>query len=191
MLLAPSWGDTAILSRYGGKIIEQLLKTDHNIIIRPHPQSKKSEKELLDRLMAEFPDSDRLQWNFDNDNYEVLKRSDILISDFSGVIFEFSLVYDKPVIYTSPDSDWAQYDQWWLDDELWTFKTLPKLGAELTRESFGQLPEIISNCLNNPVYAENREEARRETWVNRGKGAEKAAQYLIDKVQELTKKEEK
>ena len=36
-----------------------------------------------------------------------------------------------------------------------------------------------------------REEARRETWVNRGKGAEKAAQYLIDKVQELTKKEEK
>ena len=191
VLLAPSWGDTAILSRYGGKIIEQLLKTDHNIIIRPHPQSKKSEKELLDRLMAEFPDSDRLQWNFDNDNYEVLKRSDILISDFSGVIFEFSLVYDKPVIYTSPDSDWAQYDQWWLDDELWTFKTLPKLGAELTRESFGQLPEIISNCLNNPVYAENREEARRETWVNRGKGAEKAAQYLIDKVQELTKKEEK
>ncbi|MBQ2862605.1 MAG: CDP-glycerol--glycerophosphate glycerophosphotransferase, partial [Clostridia bacterium] len=39
VLLAPSWGSSALFAVYGGRIIEQLLKTDYHIIIRPHPQS--------------------------------------------------------------------------------------------------------------------------------------------------------
>ena len=44
VLLAPSWGKSAILSRYGDKIFEALLKTDYHIIVRPHPQSFTSEQ---------------------------------------------------------------------------------------------------------------------------------------------------
>ena len=53
---------------------------------------------MLKEIQAQYPDSAQLEWNRDTDNYEVLKRADILISDFSGVIFDFALVYDKPVI---------------------------------------------------------------------------------------------
>ena len=53
VLLAPSWGPSAILSVYGGKIIDVLLKTGYHVIIRPHPQSFSSEKEMLDKLMKE------------------------------------------------------------------------------------------------------------------------------------------
>ena len=191
VLLAPSWGNSAIFARFGEKIIRELLNTEYNSIVRPHPQSVMSEKEMLDRLMKKFPDSDRLKWNYDTDNYEVLKKSDILISDFSGVLFEFSLVYDKPVIYTNTGLDFAEYDQWWLDDELWTFKVLPTLGAELSEESFDRLPEVINDCLTNPKYAENRQTARNETWAHYGKGAVAVADYLIDKYNELQGKENK
>ncbi|MBR6407399.1 MAG: CDP-glycerol glycerophosphotransferase family protein [Clostridia bacterium] len=190
VLLAPSWGESAILSRFGSTIIRELLNTGYNIIVRPHPQSVVSEKEMLYKLMEEFPDSERIQWNFDNDNYNVLKNSDILISDFSGVLFEFSLVYDKPVIFTRPDTDWAQYDQWWLDDELWTFKVLPTLGEELTADSLNNLREIIDNCINNPKYARSRQIARDETWAHYGRGAELAVDYLVNKYNELAKKED-
>ena len=98
MLLAPSWGESAILKKYGEKIIEVLLQTGYHVIVRPHPQSFRSETEMIERIMKAYPDSDQLEWNRDNDNYEVLKRSDILISDFSGVIFDFTLIFDKPVI---------------------------------------------------------------------------------------------
>ena len=81
VLLAPSWGPSSILSRYGADFIDELLKTGYQIIIRPHPQSFTSEKEMLDKLMAKYPDSQQLQWNSDNDNFEVLRRSDIMISD--------------------------------------------------------------------------------------------------------------
>ena len=191
VLLAPSWGKSAIFARFGEKIISELLKTDYHIIVRPHPQSVSSEKEMLDKLMAKFPDSDRLEWNYDTDNYEVLKKSDVLISDFSGVLFEFSLVYDKPVIYTKPEVDWAEYDNWWLGEELWTFKTLPSLGAELTQDNFDNLTAIIDDCLNNPKFSENRQIARDETWANCGKGAELVADYLIGKYDELKEKESK
>ena len=190
VLLAPSWGSSAIFARFGSKIISELLKTDYNIIVRPHPQSAKSEKEMLDKLMAEFPDSERLQWNYDADNYEVLKKSDILISDFSGVLFEFSLIYDKPVIYTNSDFDQSQYDSWWLGEKLWTFSVLPDLGAELTEENFGNLSSVIDDCLNNPRYKENRQIARDQTWANYGHGAEAVADYLIKKHDELIGKEE-
>ena len=190
ILLAPSWGSSAIFARFGSKIISELLKTDYDIIVRPHPQSAKSEKEMLDKLMAEFPDSDRLQWNYDADNYEVLKKSDILISDFSGVLFEFSLIYDKPVIYTNSDFDQSQYDSWWLGEKLWTFSVLPDLGAELTEENFGNLSSVIDDCLNNPRFKENRQIARDQTWANYGHGAEAVADYLIAKHDELIGKEE-
>ena len=46
VLLAPSWGKSAIFARFGGRIITELLKTDYHIIVRPHPQSVSSEKAI-------------------------------------------------------------------------------------------------------------------------------------------------
>lgn len=190
VLLAPSWGPSAIFSRYGDKILEVLLKTGYHIIVRPHPQSFKSEKEMLDRLMERFPESDKLEWNRDNDNFDVLNRSDILISDFSGVIFDFTLIYDKPVIYTDPDFDISPYDAWWLDTPLWTVSALPRLGYSLTEDNMEGLKELIDSCLSDPRFAEGRKEVKKETWNHMGEGAARVADYLINKYNELTSAKE-
>ena len=185
VLLAPSWGDSAILKVYGGKIIDVLLATGYHVIIRPHPQSFTSEKELLEKLMKEYPESDRLEWNRDTDNFEVLRRSDILISDFSGVIFDFTLVYDKPVIYTDPKFDLSPYDAWWLDTPLWTTSALPRLGTQLTEANMENLKQVIDTCLEDPRYAKGRQEVKAETWAYFGEGALRTADYLEKKYQEL------
>lgn len=137
--------------KYGGRIIDTLLATGYHIIIRPHPQSFRSEQDMMAKLMRAYPDSPQLEWNRDADNYDVLRRSDILISDFSGVIFDFSLVYDKPVIYTDTDFDDAPYDAWWLDTPYWTFDVLPRIGQKLTEENMPRLRELIDACLRDPA----------------------------------------
>lgn len=190
VLLAPSWGDSALFGVYGGRIIEKLLETGYHIIVRPHPQSFKSEKERMDKLMEAFPNSDKLEWNRDSDNFEVLRRSDILISDFSGVTFDFSLIYDKPVIYTTPNFDLGPYDAWWMDDPLWTTTILPHIGAELTEDKMDCIKELIDTCIEDPRYAEGRKKAKAETWVNAGAGAKKTADYLQSKLQALLEKKE-
>lgn len=189
VLLAPSWGASAIFSRYGGRIINALLETDYHLIIRPHPQSFTSEKELIEGLMKEYPDSERVEWNRDDDNFEALSKADILISDFSGVIFDFTLVFDKPVIYADTAFDKAPYDACWLEEELWTFTTLPKIGMQLTEGNLDRIEELIDTCLTDPSFRENRDKAREETWVHRGEGAERTADFLIAKHTQLTKKE--
>lgn len=190
ILLAPSWGKSAIFSVYGGKIIDVLLQTGYHVIIRPHPQSFKSEKEMIETLMREYPQSEQLEWNRDTDNFEVLRRSDILISDFSGVIFEFTLIYDKPVIYTDPKFDVSLYDAWWLDTPLWTTSALPRLGCELTAENMENLKELIDSCITDPQYAEGRRLVKGETWEYSGEGAQRTVDYLLNKYDELTNAEE-
>lgn len=185
VLLAPSWGPSAIFSIYGGKIIEKLLETGYHIVVRPHPQSFKSEKEMLDKIMAAYPESEQLEWNRDNDNFEVLRRSDVMISDFSGVIFDFALVYDKPVIYTDPNMDLSPYDAWWLEKPLWTASALPRLGKELTEENMDNIGELVEACLNDPSFAKSRQSVIEETWKHRGEGAVRAVDYLLRKYEEV------
>ena len=191
VLLAPSWGKSAIFQKYGGKIIEVLLKTGYHIIVRPHPQSFASEKNLISSIMEKYPGSEKLEWNRDNDNFEVLKRADILISDFSGIIFDFSLVYDKPVIYADTEFDNSPYDAWWVDMPYWTFTALERIGEKLTIDNFGKLKEMIDECLKNPKYAQGRREVRAETWEYQGEGTKRAVDYLVKKYQELPMKEDK
>ncbi len=187
VLLAPSWGNSAIFAVYGGEIIDLLLETGYHIIIRPHPQSFASEKELLEGLMEKYPDSDRLEWNRDRDNYQVLRESDILISDFSGVIYEFALIYDKPVIYTAANPDLSLYDAWWLNRPLWKATALPRIGCELTKDNIGQIKEIIDTCIEDPQYAQGRREVKAETWCHEGEGTQRTVEFLLQKYEELTK----
>ena len=180
VLLAPSWGPSSILSKFGAKMIDALLQTGYRVMIRPHPQSYHSEKKMLDQLMDAYPESDRLEWDSSNDNFEVLRRADILISDFSGVIFDFALVFDKPIIYADTSFDKGPYDAWWLEDEMWTFSILPQIGRQLTQDNFTAIGELIDSCMNDRELMDGRETARRETWANIKKSASLAADYLME-----------
>ena len=176
ILLAPSWGASGILKKYGSRMIDALLVTGFHVIIRPHPQSFVSEKEMIEALMQKYPE---LEWNRDNDNFDVLRRADILISDFSGVIFDFALVFDKPVIYADTSYNKDVYDCYILDEELWTFATLPKIGAQVTEDNISHIRELIETCLTDERYAEGRQQAREETWQHPGHGTERMTEYLL------------
>lgn len=189
VLLAPSWGESAIFRKYGGRIIQALLDTGYHIIVRPHPQSFQSEAALIESIMAQYPESDQLEWNRDNDNSGALNRADIMISDFSGVIFDFALIHDKPVIYADTDFDSSPYDAWWLDYQMWTFTALPRIGQKLTMENIDTVKDMIKVCLNDERYIQGRKEVREETWNCQGEGAVRVADYLIGKYKDISKGE--
>ena len=189
ILLAPSWGANSIFNKYGEKMFEALKKTGYKIIVRPHPQSLTSEKELIDTLKAKYPDSEDLEWNYDNDNFDVLNRSDLLISDFSGVVFDFALVFDKPVICADVSFDKGVYDAWWLEEEMWTFEVLPKLSLQLTEDNLGNMRELIDRALNAPELKAGRDLVREQTWTNRGHSVEAMADYLVKTKERLAAEE--
>ncbi len=188
-LLAPTWGPSSIFQKFGGDIIRRLIDSGYHVIVRPHPQSFVSEKDLMDRLMQEYPESEFCEWNRDPDNFDVLRRADILVSDFSGVVFEFALVHDKPVIYADTEFDNSPYDAWWLDTPFWTMTALPRIGTKLTKDDLPNIGAMMDDCIQNPKYARGRDAVRSETWAHIGEGAVRAADYLMRKNAEITAKE--
>lgn len=191
ILLAPSWGPSSIFVKYGSRIIDELLKTGYHIIVRPHPQSYISDKKVLEEIMNKYPTTDQLEWNKDNDNFDVLNRSDLLISDFSGVIYDFALVYDKPIIYADTSFDKSIYDACWLDEEMWTFTTLRNIGEKLDDSNITNIKELIDNCLTNPRYKQGRDKARSEAWQNQGNATKDTVKFLIDKYKQIEIEAEK
>ena len=98
-------------------------------------------------------------------------------------------MFDKPIIYADTSFDKSPYDACWLEDELWTFKTLPKIGEQLSEEKLDRLKEIIDGCLSAPERQEARDAARAETWAYPGEAAKRVVDYLIEKQEEILKKE--
>ena len=181
VLLAPSWGESSILSRFGERILDALIATGYRIVVRPHPQSFTSDKAVLDALQAKYAENNLFSWNRDNDNFDILNASDILISDFSGVTLDYALVFDKPLIYAETSHDKSVLDAAWLDEEMWMFQTLPRIGVKLTEELFPQMKQVIDEAIAAESLSEGRERARKEAWVNRGKSAESIVSYLTGK----------
>ena len=179
VLVAPSWGKSGILSVYGKKLLDPLAASGLDVVIRPHPQSLTAEKDLLDSLEAAYKDFSNVSWNYDNDNFDILNKADVMITDFSGVIFDYALVFGKPVIYAKPavfNKD--PYDAWWLDHELWTFSVLPKLGVELDEKDFPRIGELVAQTVASPALKDGIEEARKEAWAHVGESAVRVMDYI-------------
>ena len=185
ILLAPSWGEDAILRLYGERIIDALIKTGYRIIIRPHPQSMKSEKELMEKLMKKYPEGDDLIWDFEPDNFNTLYRSDLMITDFSSVMLDFALVFNRPVIYAEYELDKGVYDALWIEHPLWQEESFPKLGAPLKEENFDKLKDIIDATISGDEYALARTKAKEEAWMYIGESAKRTVDFLVGKHTEL------
>jgi hypothetical protein len=182
VLVSPSWGPSGLLRRYGEKLLDPLVKTGKNIIIRPHPQSKKSETEILDRLIGRYGDYPSVEWDFEAENVRSLSRSDIMISDFSGIIFDYIFLCDKPVIYAGADMDLRPYDASDINHELWQTKTLREIGVELREDDFSKIGEIIDRAAKSASLKEARRRAKQTAWQYPGDAGKRAADFMLSRL---------
>ena len=187
ILLAPSWGESGFLYRFGEKLIDALIETGYEIVFRPHPQSFTADKEILNKLHNKYDNAENFKWNTDNDNFDILNRADLLISDFSGVVFDFALIFGKPIMYTSVESfDDSIYDSAWIKDELWKFKVLPTIGCEISEDSLDDLKNRIDDTLSSDKYEQGIKAAREYAWKNQGHSAEAIVDCLTDLQQRVS-----
>ena len=181
ILLAPSWGQSSFLYKFGEKLIDGLVETGYEIVFRPHPQSFTADKELLEKIRAKYADCKNFVWNTDNDNFNILNRADLLISDFSDVVFDFALVFGKPIMYTPVDDfDGSLYDYVWANNLIWKFKVLPTIGCEISEDQIDDIKNRLDAVILSEEYEQGIKEAREFAWKNPGHAAEAIVDYLVD-----------
>jgi CDP-glycerol glycerophosphotransferase (TagB/SpsB family) len=184
VLVSPSWGPSALLSKYGNRLLDPLVKTSWRIIIRPHPQSRQSESTILEGLTKKYADCPNLEWDYERENIYSLAKADIMISDFSGIVFDYTFLYDKPVMYVTQNMDLRPYDADDLGEntvnELWQFKTLYEIGIELKEEYFDKIEDVIKRISDNEDLKIARKKAKNTAWQYQGEAGKRTADFMIN-----------
>jgi CDP-glycerol glycerophosphotransferase (TagB/SpsB family) len=180
VLVAPSWGSNGILSRFGMKLLAPLADSGYRVIIRPHPQSAISEKEMLDKLHSELDGRSNIEWNFERENLAAMARANVLISDFSGIIFDYAFLFGRPVLYPQFVFDPRPYDAADIDGELWTFRTLREIGAVLDEADFPRIGDALDALQNAERRTLAIDRARDEAYSNPGSAGKRTVDVLIE-----------
>ena len=180
ILIAPSWGMNCLFRRFGENLLDNIVNSDYNIIIRPHPQSLISDKDIIDKFQNRYKYKNNVEWDFNRVNIYSLSKADIMISDFSGVIFDYAFLFEKPVIIPSFTFDKRGTDAIEIDEEVWTFETIPKISFKLDENNFSNISQIIEDSINNETLKNNILKAKEEAYMYEGQASKRAAQFLND-----------
>ena len=111
-----------------------------------------------------------------------MKKADMMISDFSGIIFDYTFLCDKPVMYVSADMDLMPYDAYDLNNQYknW-FDALEYMYKQIDEKDFDNIKEVIQNASDSPELAAQRKIAKETAWMHIGEAGKRIADYMIQK----------
>lgn len=98
LLIAPSWQEDNILDSCIEKILDRLVKTPYQIIVRPHPQYVRHFEARIDVLSVKYQEYDVI-FQKDFSSNKVVYMADLLITDWSSISFEYAFSTLKPVLF--------------------------------------------------------------------------------------------
>ncbi len=181
VLVAPSWGKSGILSRYGSSLLDPLVQTGYRVIIRPHPQSRASEATMLAALEKRYASCANVEWDSSRDNVGVLSRANVMISDFSGVIFDYAFLFDRPFVFLNQAFDPRPYDAFDSSEKPWKFSAFSEIGREITPSDFPEIGAILTSVAADKSLSAARARTRDVAWQRRGEAGKLVSDFLVSK----------
>lgn len=99
VLVAPTWSKNGIVELCARELIDVLLRAGLHVTFRPHPMSRRQSTDKLDAIASAF--SSHPNFAFDNNiaAHASLAASDIMITDWSGIAFEYAFALMKPILF--------------------------------------------------------------------------------------------
>ena len=184
VLFAPTWGKNGLLTRYGMKAIAPLAEAGFRIVIRPHPQTAISEPEILEAVQRDCKLYENVAWDFSSDPLEAMVEADILISDISGIVFDFAFLMKKSVLTLDFDVEKDGFEASDLPYEPWELEALHKVGRKVFEDELSDIQEIVQSEIANENRVQQIEQMREKYVVNFGKAAGHVATQLERLLQE-------
>lgn len=180
ILIGSSWGNKGCLKQYEVGFIKRLADSDnYTIIIRPHPQSLKIEKEMIETYKRELDCFSNVTWDESLSPTGSMSKADILISDTSSIRYDFSFIYEKPVITLDITSeDMKGYEREDIT-YLWDQEATLKIGYKLTKNNIDNLPFMVEKALAEFTSISIRD-FRDDTVKNIGYSSVLIRDYLVN-----------
>lgn len=181
ILIGSSWGEKGLLNYYGTDFIKQISELDYKIIIRPHPQSLKTEKSLIKNCMNELKGIQNVVWDETVDPTISMGVSDLLISDTSSIRYDYAFIYGKPVITLDiPVEAMQGYEREDLES-IWSDEASSSIGLVLNNSEMNDLKNCVLKTFEE--FDKSRLQTIRNTTVSHfGHSAEAYVKQLQSEI---------
>ncbi len=148
ILYAPSWGRRCSLKKYGTVVLDRLLTSGFKISLRLHPQSYISDKDFTKEILQYIKNKDRISLDTSSCLSQAILKTNAIISDISGVIFDYAFFSSKPIILIKTDIDVGGYEAEDLD-EIWDFNSRSEIAIEISKREISGIGKIAKEYIVN------------------------------------------
>ena len=181
ILVAPSWGTNGLIETRGDEIIQKLLDSGYDVILRPHPMTYKKSQKTIKNIEKKFQKNIHFKLELDIRNSNSFFLSDCMISDWSGVAIEYAFALEKPVLYVDIPKKINNHDYNDLEIIPLEEKIRSQIGAIISPLELSNLSSEIENlCLNIDQNRKKIQTVKEETVFNLGKSEKYGAMYLLE-----------
>lgn len=181
ILIAPSWGENGIIEKYGTEIIDKIIDSEFNIIVRPHPETLIRSKKVYNRLKNKYRKKINISFEENITNMNSFYFSDIMISDWSGAAFEFSFGLEKPVIFIDTPKKINNVDYNLFKSVPFEMEIRSKIGKLVYLDEIKNLKSIINSTYNNmDQFVKNIIKLRKKELYNFKDSSSIGSKYIYD-----------
>ena len=160
-------------------IVEELLENKFKVIFRPHPEYLKRFSNNFYDFKQNFSSDLNFEVNDHDENLQIMQKANFLITDWSGIAFEYAYTFLRPVIFIEGPKKI-------LNKNYSKFKNLPIEIAD--REELGEIwnpkenykvSDLVQKIKTNEIlYQEKITKNLEKNIYNLGKSSEEILKLL-------------
>ncbi|MDR0221114.1 MAG: YidC/Oxa1 family membrane protein insertase [Lachnospiraceae bacterium] len=183
ILIAPSWQADNIMETVINEMLDALVGKGYVIYVRPHPQEVHMFPERMEALRtgySSYIEAGEIVFDLDFSQNETIFLSDILITDWSNIAFEFSYCTLKPCIFINTPMKIMNpnYQQYGL--EVLNITLRDQVGVSVDIEDIGALNETVARLLaEKDAYREQIEKIVEKYLYYPGRSGEAGGKYIL------------
>jgi len=180
VLIAPSWGKQNLLESVGIELIKILLDAGYHVTIRPHPMTIKKSPKVVKQIKEKFEKNPDFDLDTNASSLEQLLSSYALITDWSGIGYEYAFVCERPVIYVDVPKKAHNKEYEKIEFVPFEISIRDKIGEIIAVQNIETIPERIEFLYGDGNNFENKiQKIRNDSIFNIGESGKVTANEII------------
>lgn len=191
ILIAPSWQKDNILDSCIDAMVPSLLAKGYFVTIRPHPEYIKRFPKRMHDLLEKYGNMQNLEIEADFSSNTTIFMSDLVVTDWSSIAYEFSLCTLRPTLFVDTpmkvlNSEYEKYSTEPID-----ISWRNEIGKSLSPQDAGRAGEFAEMLLaDGAKWRERIDKVLHENIFNIGTSAAAAGQYILSAIKKKQSKME-
>ena len=180
ILIAPSWGKHNLLESMGAELVKILLDGGYHVTVRPHPMTVKKSPKIIKQILEKFEKNPDFLLDTNTSSFEQLFSSYALITDWSGIGYEYAFVCERPVIYVDVPKKAHNKEYEKIGLVPFEINIRNQIGEIIAIQNIETIPERIEFLYSNDNNFENKiQKIRNDSIFNIGESGKVTANEII------------